>query len=134
MKITTWTSTTEHERFRDLGTVDPGPMTRIPDVLVQLDDERQEIEGFGACFNELGWTSLSRLSAEQRAEIFREMYAPGVGGSFTTGRMPIGANDFSRDYYSYAEVPGDLARSSAPLRPRPTTCGSGPPRGARRSG
>jgi glucosylceramidase len=109
MKITAWTSTTEHERWRDLGSVDPGPVTRIPDVLVQLDDERQVIEGFGACFNELGWTSLSRLTAEQRAEIFREMYAPGVGGSFTTGRMPIGANDFSRDYYSYDEVPGDLA-------------------------
>lgn len=109
MKITSWTSTSEHERWRDLGTVDPAPIRRIPDVLVQLDDPQQEIEGFGATFNELGWTSLSRLTAEQRAEIFRELFAPGTGANFTLGRMPIAANDFARDYYSYAEVPGDFA-------------------------
>jgi glucosylceramidase len=109
MKITSWTSTTERERWRDLGTVDPGPITRIPDVFVQLDDERQEIEGFGATFNELGWTSLAHLDDEQRSGIFRELYAPGVGGNFTIGRMPIGANDFARDYYSYDDVPGDFA-------------------------
>jgi glucosylceramidase len=108
MRITSWTSTTETERWHDLGAVEPGTVDRIPDVFVQLDDERQEIEGFGATFNELGWTSLAHLTDEQRAEIFREMYAPGVGGNFTVGRMPIAANDFARDYYSYADVPGDF--------------------------
>ncbi len=108
MRITSWTSTTETERWRDLGAVEPGAVDRIPDVFVRLDDERQEIEGFGATFNELGWTSLAHLTADQRAEIFRELYAPGVGGSFTIGRMPIAANDFARDYYSYADVPGDF--------------------------
>lgn len=108
MRITTWTSTTQHQPWQDLGTVDPDPITRIPDVFVQLDDQRQQIEGFGATFNELGWTSLSRLTDDQRATIFHELFAPGIGGNFTLGRMPLGANDFSRDYYSYAEVPGDF--------------------------
>jgi glucosylceramidase len=69
----------------------------------------QTIDGFGACFNELGWTSLSALSAADRTGIMRELFAPGVGANFTICRMPIGANDFSRDWYSYDETPGDFA-------------------------
>ena len=34
---------------------------------------------------------------------------PGVGAGLSLCRMPIGANDFSRDWYSYDEVPGDFA-------------------------
>lgn len=68
----------------------------------------QTIEGFGTCFNELGWTSLSLLSAEDREFIMYELYGPGVGANFTMGRMPIGSNDFSLDYYSYDDVDGDF--------------------------
>ncbi|RKS92949.1 glucosylceramidase [Microbacterium sp. AG790] len=83
--------------------------SRMPDVIVALDDPQQEIEGFGACFNELGWDALSLLTPNERAGIIRELFAPGVGASFGICRMPIGANDFSRDWYSYDETPGDLA-------------------------
>ncbi len=69
---------------------------------------QQTIEGFGACFNELGWTSLSLLSQQDRDSIFRELYAPGVGANFTMNRMPLGSNDFSLDYYSYDDVDGDF--------------------------
>jgi glucosylceramidase len=41
--------------------------------------------------------------------IFRELFAPGAGAHFTLCRMPVGANDFSRDWYSYDETPGDFA-------------------------
>ena len=51
---------------------------------------QQTIEGFGACFNELGWTSLSLLSQQDRDSIFRELYAPGVGANFTMNRNLIG--------------------------------------------
>ena len=30
------------------------------------------------------------------------------GANFTMARMPIGANDFSRDWYSYNETDGDF--------------------------
>jgi glucosylceramidase len=79
------------------------------DLEVQLDAPLQTIEGFGACFNELGWTSLSQLRDEDKEEIMRELFAPGVGANFSVCRTPIGANDFSRDWYSYDEVSGDLA-------------------------
>jgi glucosylceramidase len=67
------------------------------------------IEGFGGCFNELGWTSLQALPADQQESIFKELFAPGAGANFTLCRMPIGANDFSRGWYSYDEHPDDFA-------------------------
>jgi O-glycosyl hydrolase len=61
----------------------PGPA----DVMVQTERPRQTIEGFGACFNELGWTALAALEAEERDGILRELFAPGVGAQFTLCRM-----------------------------------------------
>ena len=81
----------------------------VPNVIVRTESPRQLIEGFGATFNELGWTSLAALDAEAREGILRELFAPGVGANFTLCRMPVGANDLSRGWYSYDEVPGDFA-------------------------
>ena len=79
------------------------------DAQVRLDRPAETIEGFGACFNELGWVALQRLSPVDREAIFRELFAPGVGANFTICRLPIGANDFARNWYSYDEVAGDFA-------------------------
>ncbi|WP_165024889.1 glycoside hydrolase family 30 protein [Dysgonomonas sp. ZJ279] len=78
------------------------------DVEIDLNNPQQTIDGFGTCFNELGWTSLSSLSAEDRESIMKELFEPGVGANFTICRMPIGANDFSREWYSYNETDGDF--------------------------
>jgi glucosylceramidase len=51
--------------------------------------------------------SLLSLPAATR-KILKEMFAPGKGANFTICRMPIGANDFSRQWYSYNETPGDF--------------------------
>ena len=73
------------------------------DIIIESTDTLQEIEGFGACFNELGWTSLQRLSPEDREGILQELFEPGFGANFTICRMPVAANDFARDWYSYNE-------------------------------
>ena len=70
------------------------------DAVIDLDGKQQKMEGFGACFNELGWISLSRLDPSQREDIMEELFFPDYGANFTLCRMPIGANDFSRDWYS----------------------------------
>ena len=93
------------------------------DVFVQTDTPQQAIEGFGACFNELGWTSLSALSAVDRDSVLRELFAPGVGANFTLCRMPVGANDFSRDWYSHDEVDGRLRARALQHRRRPRDVG-----------
>ncbi len=84
-------------------------MNDMPSVFVQLDQRRQTVDGIGVCFNELGWVALGLLEPDERDGILRELFAPGVGAGFTLCRMPVGANDFSTDWYSYDETPGDLA-------------------------
>jgi glucosylceramidase len=66
------------------------------------------IEGFGACFNELGWTSLQALSEPDRESVLRELFDPAAGARLTYCRMPIGANDFATEAYSYDETDGDF--------------------------
>ena len=41
------------------------------DVVIQIDKPLQRMEGFGACFNELGWTSLNSLSTKDKEQIFQ---------------------------------------------------------------
>ncbi|MDR3235694.1 MAG: beta-glycosidase [Prevotellaceae bacterium] len=82
--------------------------TDTADAEIDVARPLQTIDGFGTCFNELGWTSLSLLSEADREAVIKELFAPGVGANFTVCRMPVGANDFSRDWYSYNETDGDF--------------------------
>jgi len=107
--VTGWISTTESSQWEKVEINDLSGTPGNIDVEIITDSEQQIIDGFGSCFNELGWTSLSELSEKDREDIFKELFAPGVGGNFTTCRMPVGGNDFSRDWYSYNESDGDFA-------------------------
>lgn len=82
----------------------------IPDIdaVVHTGKKLQKIDGFGACFNELGWISLSKLDPTVREESSKNSSSPEIGANFTICRMPVGANDFSRDWYSYNETDGDF--------------------------
>jgi len=70
--------------------------------------DARPIQGFGACFNELGWTSLQAMSQADRDAVMRELFDPAVGARFTLCRMPVGANDFAIEAYSYDETDGDF--------------------------
>jgi glucosylceramidase len=70
------------------------------DLEVRRDKRQQTIDGWGGCFNELGWTALQPLSSESRAEVLRNLFSPGVGLNFTLCRMPIGASDYATNWYS----------------------------------
>ena len=77
-------------------------------VIINTMNTLQTVEGFGTCFNELGWTSLNELNQRDLDGILHELFEPGKGASLTMGRMPLGANDFSLDFYSYDETDGDF--------------------------
>jgi glucosylceramidase len=104
---TTWVSTTPLEQWK-LQSVIESISSNTPDVIIETDKQQQAIDGFGSCFNELGWTSLKLLSDKDRESIMQELFAPGDGANFTICRMPVGANDFSRHWYSYDEKDGDF--------------------------
>jgi glucosylceramidase len=103
-----WVSTSETERWVTHKSPVFNATSEQADVEIMLDKKQQTIEGFGACFNELGWTSLNVLSAKDRQNILEELFLPNKGANFTICRMPIGANDFSRNWYSYNETEGDF--------------------------
>jgi len=107
-KKVTWVYTSQTEQWKSQSGLTTGPAQGQVDAEILVKEPLQTIEGFGTCFNELGWTSLSLLSANDRESILKELYSPGVGANFTICRMPVGANDFSRNWYSYDETDGDF--------------------------
>ncbi len=111
-----WIVTTENAPWQEAAGAEIVQPTGMPSVIIEVDRPQQRIEGFGASFNELGWTSLAELDESGREEVLRELFAPGVGANLTLCRMPVGANDFSRDWYSYDEVDGDLALEHFSIR------------------
>ncbi len=101
-------STTEQNAWQSVENSSWVAESESPDVIINLNDYEQTIDGFGTCFNELGWTSLSLLSDADRESILKELFEPGVGANFTICRMPVAANDFARNWYSYDETDGDF--------------------------
>ncbi|HLO60781.1 MAG TPA: glycoside hydrolase family 30 beta sandwich domain-containing protein [Bacteroidales bacterium] len=84
--------------------MDKAPATVTIDTGAPL----QVVDGFGACFNELGWTSLSVLDEGNREKILKDLYDTEEGLKLNICRMPIGANDYARDYYSLNDSAGDF--------------------------
>ena len=68
----------------------------------------QKIDGWGGCFNERGWDAMSVLSEKQRTNVIKAFFDPVEGCKLNYGRTPIGCSDYSTDWYSYNETPGDF--------------------------
>src|SRR4051794_26898460 len=73
----TWISTTETAAWKVQPLRKPGWQWDTLSVQIDAASQNPEMEGFGACFNELGWTSLGALSTGDRESIFDEMFSPG---------------------------------------------------------
>ena len=103
-----WMCSTDGARWVNKGTFDlQSWSTQSLYMEVLPDSQRQTIEGFGGCFNELEWTVLNTLSAASRDSVMRALYDTAAGCRYNMGRMPIGANDYSLSYYSHDDSVGD---------------------------
>ena len=106
----TWVSTTAQAPWVTQPPVPDAPDNEPPagtDVTVNTQVAYQTIDGFGGCFNELGWKALSTLAPADRQAVLRALFDPRAGCRFTLGRMPIGASDFALNWYSLDDTPGD---------------------------
>ena len=103
-----WISTTQNNNWIVQKNLKTTLIKSKADAEIEVAKPLQTIDGFGGCFNELGWTALRQLSEADRKAIFKELFAPDFGANFTICRMPIGANDFSLKWYSYDETDGDF--------------------------
>ncbi len=77
-------------------------------IKVFSDSSLQTIDGFGACFNELGWEALNYLADAEQKEVLESLFDTVSGCKFNICRMPIGANDYALDWYSHNETPEDF--------------------------
>ena len=77
------------------------------DITILTRNKAQLIDGFGGCFNELGWDALQMLDTAKQVEVLKGIFTP-EGLNFNICRMPIGANDYARSYYSLNDSAGDF--------------------------
>ena len=78
-------------------------------IIVNLDDRRQQIDGFGNSITESSVFVLACLTPEQRHAVLEEMYGEN-GANFSASRTVVGASDFAlKGHYSYDDVDGDEA-------------------------
>lgn len=76
-------------------------------IIVDTLQQAQRIDGFGGCFNEMGWKALLSIDSAEREELLSDFFEPGNGFNFSICRMPIGANDYSFNWYSLNDSAGD---------------------------
>ena len=104
-----WISSTPASPWQEMPVPEPTPSTPgSPASPLRLDPLTtfQRIDGFGGCFNDLGWQALLALNPTNSEAVLKELFASS-GANFTLGRVPLGANDFSLCWYSLDETPGD---------------------------
>lgn len=104
--MTTWTVSTPDARWQDGGAPTPGATASRG--LALTGERGQTLHGFGGTFNELGYRAISALGEADQETVYRELFSP-EGLNLRFNRSAIGANDFASSWYSYDEVPGDLA-------------------------
>lgn len=106
----TMVTTTEENPWVETAVYDDSAPGSEADIVVNLEDVGQTIQGFGTCFSELSFRALSKLSKADYDKVMTDLFAPGKeGANFTICRMPIGSSDFALKYYSFNDTPGDLA-------------------------
>lgn len=104
-----WTSSTEQEKWVQQKGINfqPSKPTTQAEITIYTSDKLQQIDGFGGCFNEIGWEALLSITPAEREKIMKELFTP-AGANFSICRMPVAANDYSLSYYSYNDVPEDF--------------------------
>jgi glucosylceramidase len=85
-------------------------------IQIYPDKEQQVIDGFGGCFNELGWEAVQTLTLDDQNKIFESLFDTLKGCDFNIFRMPIGANDYAVDWYSHNETMGDFEMTNFSIK------------------
>lgn len=101
-----WMSTTEIVPWvkKDIKALS---MKASSSIEIDLQRVRQTIDGFGGCFNEIGWDALNSIPYAEKRDILSNLFDQVSGCKFNICRMPLGANDYAVNWYSYNETPGD---------------------------
>ena len=83
-----------------------GATSKTEGIQLSFGKKKQKVRGFGCCFSELGAIALNKLSSDDKRACLDELFGE-ENCNFNFCRTPIGASDFSLDFYSYNETDGD---------------------------
>jgi glucosylceramidase len=82
----------------------PGPVMKVTSGTADLNVDKsttyQRWDGFGGCFNEMGWDALSVVSADQVTTALKLLFDAREGANFAYGRLPMGASDYATSWYT----------------------------------
>jgi glucosylceramidase len=103
-----WVSTTQPSPW-EIKSTTTDKTAGNSDIVINTAQTEQTIEGFGGCFNEMGWDALNKLGDADRNLLVGMLFDQQEGCKFNLCRMPLGANDYSMNWYSHNENAGDFA-------------------------
>ena len=95
-------TTTESSRWQNSAVTE----TKEQKCDLSIGFEKQEFWGYGVSFNELGKLALDKIDDKTKTELFDNLFKNDFQFDFC--RLPIGANDYAFDWYSYNETDGDF--------------------------
>ncbi|MDO5397779.1 MAG: RICIN domain-containing protein [bacterium] len=112
-----WRSTTNSDRWVDEGILtatawdkDTAVMDENNDKYIIVDQNTRyqtlDERPWGGCFNERGWTAMSKLTDDRKREVIKNLFTE-EGLNLSTARAPIAASDYAVEPYSYNETSGD---------------------------
>ncbi len=81
--------------------------TATANVTVDDTATAQTWEGFGAAFNELGWSYLT--SSDMQSQALTLLFSAADGANLAWGRIPMGASDYATSRYSCDDTGTDVA-------------------------
>ncbi|HYQ45476.1 MAG TPA: glycoside hydrolase family 30 beta sandwich domain-containing protein [Polyangiaceae bacterium] len=84
--------------------------TAAATVTVNETTRAQKWDGFGAAFNELGWSFLATSDLQQQA--MKLLFSASDGAAFAWGRIPIGASDYATSRYTLDDTGTDVTPDS----------------------
>ena len=80
-----------------------------PQLIIRTDSPNQTFRGWGTCFNELDYDAYSLMGEADKQLFLKRAFSPYGDLRMTVGRIPIGASDYARGWYSCNETDGDFA-------------------------
>ncbi len=102
-----WTYSTPEKQWQKGGKITLENKTVDDADIVVTTEKLQQIEGFGGCFNEMGWDALITLPEKERNNVLNKLFSPSEA-NFTLNRMPMGASDYALSFYSFNDVAEDF--------------------------
>ena len=79
-----------------------------PQIIIRSDQPNQTFKGWGTCFNELDYDAYNLMDQTNRQLFVKRAFNPYGDLRLTVARIPIGASDYARDWYSCNETDGDF--------------------------